>query len=85
VKLSRRTQVPLWKKIPHFEPGRVFVIDFRVLARPTKEGHKLILGLIDSYSHASKETLIEGSAITTVIKGHYLEDTSVLAGRTRVL
>jgi hypothetical protein len=66
VKLNRRTQVPPMEKIPQFGPGRVFVIDFRVLARPTKEGHKLILGLIDSYSHwACLEPLIEGSAITT--------------------
>ena len=52
--------------MPIFGPRICFAIDYRVLSRPTSEGHKLILGLVDTYSHwVCLEPMKEGSAIAT--------------------
>jgi hypothetical protein len=65
-KINRQKQIPALHPTPLFGPGKVFLIDFKVLPRRTSQGHTVILAMIDSYSgYPYFEPLVDSTALTT--------------------
>jgi len=48
--INWQKQIPALLPTPLFGPGKVFLIDFKVLPKRTAQGHTVILAMIDSYS-----------------------------------
>ena len=65
-KINRQKQIPELHPTPLFGPGKVFLIDFKVLPRRTSQGHTVILAMIDSFSgYPYFEPLVDSTALTT--------------------
>ena len=65
-KINRQRQVPPLVSTPQYGPGRVFLIDFKVLPRKTAQGHTCILAMIDSFSgFAYFEPLEDSTSLST--------------------
>jgi ribonuclease HI len=65
-KFDRRQQIAPLGQMPVFKIGTTWVLDFKNLPRQTRQGHRYVLALVETYSHWSYfELLHQADALST--------------------